>query len=128
MGDFTIYTFMQVHITDNLAARLPAHPGLFTPKYHCKSDFQCTPNKHLVVCGDASWDWWTKLLNPLKGYDTVDCRRTFGVVVPILKGRQLCIQYSNGGWSFSTNRISVTRITTAQMAHIGIKWDLIAKT
>ena len=55
----------------------------------------------------------------------VDYRRTFGVVLPILKGRQLRIHHSDGEWSFSTNRISVTRITTAQ---IEIKWDLITKT
>ena len=54
-----------------------------------------------------------------------DGRRTFGVVFPILKGRQLRIHCSDDEWSFSTNRISVTRITTAQMK---IKWDLITKT
>ena len=62
------------------------------------------------------------------GYDTVDCRHNFGVVFPILKGRQLRIHHNDSEWSFSTNRISVTRITTAQMARIEIKWDLIIKT
>ena len=63
-----------------------------------------------------------------KGYDTVDCQRTFGVVFPILKGRQLHINHSDSEWSFSTNRISVTPITTAQMTQIKIKRDLITKT
>jgi len=40
-------------------------------------------------------------------------------------GRQLRIHCSDSEWSFSTNQISVTRITSAQ---IEIKWDLIAKT
>jgi len=62
-----------------------------------------------------------------RGYDTVDCRRAFRVVFPILKGRQLRIHCSDSEWSFFTNRISVTRITTAQMVQIGIKWDLITK-
>ena len=54
----------------------------------------------------------------------VDGRRTFGVMFPILKGRQLCIHSSENEWSFSTKRISVTQITTAQ---IEIKWDLITR-
>ena len=58
----------------------------------------------------------------------VDGRRTFGVVFPILKGRQLRIHYSDNEWSFSTNPISVTRLTTLQMAQIEIKGDLITKT
>jgi len=58
----------------------------------------------------------------------VDGRRTFEVVFPILKGRQLHIHCSDSEWSFSTNRISVTRITTTQMAQIEINWDLITKT
>jgi len=61
----------------------------------------------------------------LRGYDTVDGRRAFGVVFPILTGRQLRIHYGDSEWSFSTNRTSVTRIT---MAQIEIKWDLITKT
>ena len=44
---------------------------------------------------------------------------------PIPKGRQLHIHCSDGEWSCSTKRISVTQITTAQ---IEIKWDLITKT
>jgi len=51
----------------------------------------------------------------------------FGVVFPILKGRQLRIHHSDSEWSFSTNQILVTRITTAQMVQIEIKWDLITK-
>jgi len=51
-------------------------------------------------------------------------RRIFGVGFPILKGRQLRINHSNSKSSFSTNRILVTRITTAKMAQIEIKWDL----
>jgi len=58
----------------------------------------------------------------------VDCRRTFGVVFPIPKGRQLRIHCSDSEWSFSTNRISVTRITMARMAQIEMKWDLNTKT
>jgi len=64
-------------------------------------------------------------LNTLRGYDTVDGRCTFGVVFPVLKGRQLRIHFSNSEWSFSTKRVSVTQITTAQ---IEIKWDLITRT
>jgi len=51
---------------------------------------------------------------------------------------ELCSLFLKGGnsafiaaiseWSFSTPRISVTRITTAQMTRIEIKWDLITKT
>ena len=52
-------------------------------------------------------------------------RRTFGVVFPILKGRQLRIHCSDDERSSYTNRISVTQITTVQMAQIEIKWDLI---
>jgi len=59
-----------------------------------------------------------------RGYDTVDGRRTFGIVVPIFKGRQFRIYCSDSKWSFSKKRISVTRIT---MAQIEIKWDLITK-
>jgi len=51
----------------------------------------------------------------------VDCRRTFGAVFPILKGGQLHIHCSDSKWSFFTNRISVTQITTAQIAQIEIK-------
>jgi len=58
----------------------------------------------------------------------VDGRRIFGGVFPILQGRQLRIHHSDSEWSFSTNRISVTQITMAQMAQIEIKWDLITKT
>ena len=58
----------------------------------------------------------------------VECRHTFGVVLSILQGRQLCIHHSDSEWSFSTKRISVTRITTTRMAQIERKWDLIAKT
>jgi len=58
----------------------------------------------------------------------VDCRRTFEVVFPILKGRQLRFHHSDSEWFFSTNRISVARITTANMAQIEIKWDLITNT
>ena len=61
-----------------------------------------------------------------RGYDTVDGRRTFGGgVFPFLKGRQLRSHCSDSDWSVSTNRISITRITTAQ---IEIKLDLITKT
>ena len=52
------------------------------------------------------------------------CRGTT-VDSDIMKGRQLRIHCSDSEWSFSKNRISVTRITTAQ---IEIKWDLITKT
>jgi len=52
----------------------------------------------------------------LRGYDTVDCRRTFGGVSPIRKESQRRIHCSDSEWSFSTNRISVSRMTTAQMA------------
>ena len=65
---------------------------------------------------------------PQRGYDTVDCRCTFGVVFPFIKGRQLRIRHSDSQWPFSTNRILVTQITTAQMAQIEVKWDLITKT
>ena len=58
----------------------------------------------------------------------VNGRRTFRVVFPILKGSQLHIYCSDSEWSFSTNRISVIRITTAKMAQIEIRWDLISKT
>jgi len=36
-----------------------------------------------------------------KGDDTVDGRRIFGVVFPILQGRQLRIHHSDSEWSFS---------------------------
>ena len=55
-------------------------------------------------------------------------RHIFGILFPILKGRQHRIHCSTGEWSFSTKRISVTRITTAQMAQIEKKWELITKT
>jgi len=58
----------------------------------------------------------------------VECGCTFGVVFPILKGRQLCIHSSNSEWSFSKKRISVTRITAARMTQIERKCDLITKT
>ena len=57
----------------------------------------------------------------------VDGRRTFGVVFPIFKGRQLRIHCTDCEWPFSTKQISVTRISTAQMAQIEIKLDLINK-
>jgi len=61
-----------------------------------------------------------------RGYDTVDGRRTFGVVFPILKGRQLHIHCGDNDWSFSkNNRRLVIRITTAQMVQIERKWDII---
>jgi len=56
-----------------------------------------------------------------RGYNTVNGRHTCGVVLPILKERQPRIHCSDSEWSFSTNRISVTRITTAQMTQIEIK-------
>jgi len=43
---------------------------------------------------------------------------TFGVVFPILKGRQPRIHCSDSEWSFSKKGISVTRITTARMGQI----------
>jgi len=58
----------------------------------------------------------------------VDGRYTFGVVFPIRKGRQLRIHCRDSEWSFSTNPISVTPITMAQMAQLEIQWDLITKT
>jgi len=51
----------------------------------------------------------------------VDCRWSFGAVFPIIKGRQLRIHHRDSEWFFSTNRMSVTRITMAQLAQIGIK-------
>jgi len=42
----------------------------------------------------------------------------FGVVFPFLKRRQLHFNCSDSEWSFSNKRMSVTRITTAQMAQI----------
>jgi len=68
------------------------------------------------------------LLITLRGYDMVDGRHIFGVAFPILRGWQLCIHHSDSEWFFSTDRISVTRITTAQMAQIKLIWDLSAKT
>jgi len=62
------------------------------------------------------------------GYDTINGRRTFRVMFPIPKGRQLHIRCSDSEWSYFTKRISVTQITTTQMAHIEIKWDLVTKT
>ena len=64
-------------------------------------------------------------LIPLKGLWHDRWSTFFGVVFPILKRTQLCIHCSDSERSFPTNRISVTRITTAQ---IEIKWDLITKT
>ena len=52
----------------------------------------------------------------------VDGRHTFGVMSPILKGKQPRMHCSDSEWPFSTNRISVTGLTTTQ---IDIKWDLI---
>jgi len=75
-----------------------------------------------------STEFSSYLRSSYPSYDMVDCRRTFGVVFPILKGSQLHIHHSESKWSFSTNRISVTQITTAQMAQIEIKSDLITKT
>jgi len=60
-----------------------------------------------------------------KGVDTVDGRRSFGVVFPILKGRQLCIHCSDSEWSFPQNEYRVTQITTTQIER---KWDLVTKT
>jgi len=57
-----------------------------------------------------------------RGYDTVDGRHTFGVMFPILKGKQPRMHCSDSEWPFSTNPISVTGLTTTQ---IDIKWDLI---
>jgi len=54
--------------------------------------------------------------------------RTFAVAYLILKGMQLRIHLSDSEWSFSSNQMRVTRITTAQMVQIEIKWDLITKT
>ena len=56
-----------------------------------------------------------------RGYDTVDGRRAFGVVFSGVKGRQLRIHCSDSVWSFATNRISATQITTTQMAQTEIK-------
>ena len=53
-----------------------------------------------------------------RGSATVDERHTFRVVFPILKGKQLCIHYSDRESSYSTKRISVTRITTGRMGQI----------
>jgi len=61
-------------------------------------------------------------------YVTVDDKRTFGVVFPILKRRQLLIHCSDSEWSFVTKQISVTRITRAVMAVRKGKWDLIIET
>jgi len=45
---------------------------------------------------------------------------------PFLKGgNSALIAAIASEWSFSTNRISVTGITTARMAQIEINWDLI---
>jgi len=58
-----------------------------------------------------------EVLNLLKGLcQTVEGRRTFAVVFRIPKGRQLGIHCSHNERSFSEKRISVTRITMAQMA------------
>jgi len=62
-----------------------------------------------------------------RGYDTAYGRRTFEVVFPLLKGRQLSIHCSDRAWSFYTKRIMVSRITAAQMAQIKIKWDQITE-
>ena len=62
-----------------------------------------------------------------RGYDTVDGRCTFRVVLPILEGRQLRIHCSDSELFFPTKQISVTRINTAEIAQIEIKWDLITK-
>ena len=44
-----------------------------------------------------------------KGFVTVGGRRIFGVVFPILKGRQLGIYCSDSEWSFSKRRIVLCR-------------------
>ena len=74
---------------------------------------QLSLNFSCRVGGQVSTRQWTPVKH-LRGYDMVDCRRTFGVVFPILKGTQLRIQFSDSEWSFFTNRISVTRITTTK--------------
>jgi len=63
----------------------------------------------------------------LRGYVTVEDRRIFGVVFPILKWRQLRNHCSDNKWYFSKKRISVTRIITTQVVQIERKWDLIPK-
>jgi len=47
---------------------------------------------------------------------------------PFLKGGNSAFIAAIASGFVSTNRISVTRITTAQMAQIEIKWDLTTKT
>ena len=83
-----------------------------------------------ALSGDShDGNTWFASVSPVKrGYDTLNGRRTFGVVFLILKGRQLCVHCSVSEWSFATKQISVTRITTAQMAQIEIKRNLITKT
>jgi len=58
----------------------------------------------------------------------VESRRTFEVVFPISKGRQVRIHCTDSEWYFSEKRISLTGITPAQMAQIEGEWDLITKT
>jgi len=48
----------------------------------------------------------------------IDGRHTFGVVLPILKGRQLRIHGSDSQWFFPKKRILVTQITTARIGQI----------
>ena len=67
------------------------------------------------------------ILTASRCHDTVNGRLTFGILFPIFKGSQLRIHCSDSEWYFSTKRTSVTRITTAQLAQIEIKWDLITK-
>ena len=69
------------------------------------------------------------LCNKLKGVMTRSMVNAFSELCsPFFKGGNSAFITAIASGLFSTNRISITRITTAQMAQIELKWDLITKT